>query len=442
MSGNAEAVGEGETHKGALEARVLVRDLAAHVGRRVDVAGWILTRRDLGGIRFLVLRDRTGVVQCVLEGIDVPLHESCVRVSGKVVEQPRAPGGLEVQASALEVISAATVPPPVELSKEEWQANPDTLLQYRHVTVRSPKARAVLKIEAELIRGFRAYLDAHDFTEIYTPKLVSAGAEGGANLFEVDYYGRRAYLAQSPQLYKQIMVGVFERVYETAPVYRAEKSHTHRHLSEYLSLDVEFGFIEDDGDVMDLEEALLKSMLNGVAESCSRDLAALGAELPDTSVAFPRIELLAARELVAERYGHVSGGKDLDPEAERLVGRWAKEEHGSDFVFVTHYPQAARPFYTFPLDGGLTRGLDLLFRGVEITSGGQRVHRPEVLVEELRKRNMDPEAFADYIEVFRHGMPPHGGFAIGAERLTALLLGIHNVRFARAFPRDAQRLTP
>lgn len=442
MSGNAEAVGEGETHKGALEARVLVRDLAAHVGRRVDVAGWILTRRDLGGIRFLVLRDRTGVVQCVLEGIDVPLHESCVRVSGKVVEQPRAPGGLEVQASALEVISAATVPPPVELSKEEWQANPDTLLQYRHVTVRSPKARAVLKIEAELIRGFRAYLDAHDFTEIYTPKLVSAGAEGGANLFEVDYYGRRAYLAQSPQLYKQIMVGVFERVYETAPVYRAEKSHTHRHLSEYLSLDVEFGFIEDDGDVMDLEEALLKSMLNGVAESCSRDLAALGAELPDTSVAFPRIELLAARELVAERYGHVSGGKDLDPEAERLVGRWAKEEHGSDFVFVTHYPQAARPFYTFPLDGGLTRGLDLLFRGVEITSGGQRVHRPEVLAEELRKRNMDPEAFADYIEVFRHGMPPHGGFAIGAERLTALLLGIHNVRFARAFPRDAQRLTP
>ncbi|MCC6310692.1 MAG: aspartate--tRNA(Asn) ligase [Trueperaceae bacterium] len=442
MTGKAEAVEEGETHGSAATDRVLVRDLAAHVGGHVALAGWILTRRDLGGIRFLVLRDRTGVVQCVLEGIDVPLHESCVRVSGKVVEQPRAPGGIEVQASGLEIVSAATVPPPVELSKEEWQANPDTLLQYRHVTVRSPKARAVLKVEAELVRGFRAFLDAREFTEIFTPKLVSAGAEGGANLFEVDYYGRRAYLAQSPQLYKQIMVGVFERVYETAPVYRAEKSHTHRHLSEYLSLDVEFGFIEDDGDVMDLEEALLKSMLNGVAGSCGRELAALGAELPDRSVAFPRIELLAARELVAERYGHVSGGKDLDPEAERLVGRWAKEEHGADFVFVTRYPQAARPFYTYPLDGGLTRGLDLLFRGVEITSGGQRVHRPEVLVEELRKRNMDPEAFGDYLEVFRHGMPPHGGFAIGAERLTALLLGIHNVRFARAFPRDAQRLTP
>ncbi len=439
----AEAVGEeGQRAGPATGERVLVSDLAAHQGGRVVLEGWILTRRDLGGIRFLVLRDRSGVVQCVLEGIEVPLHESCVRLTGTVVPHAKAPGGLEVRVDALEVISEATEPPPVELSKEEWHSNPDTLLQYRHVTVRSPRSRAVLKVQAELVRSFRAYLDGAGFTEIFTPKLVSAGAEGGANLFEVDYYGRRAYLAQSPQLYKQIMVGVFERVYETAPVYRAEKSHTHRHLSEYLSLDVEFGFIADEGDVMDLEEALLKSMLAGVAERCARELAAFDVGVPDTSVAFPRIELLAARELVAERYGHVSGGKDLDPEAERLVGRWAKEEHGSDFVFVTKYPQAARPFYTYPLPNGLTRGLDLLFRGVEITSGGQRVHRPEVLVEELRKRNMDPVAFADYLEVFKHGMPPHGGFAIGAERLTALLLGVHNVRFARAFPRDAQRLTP
>lgn len=442
MTGTTTSVGTGEEPNSGKAERVLVRDLAAHAGERVRLVGWILTRRDLGGIRFLVLRDRTGVVQCVLEGIDVPLHESCVAVTGTVVAHAKAPGGFELQADSLTIISEASAPPPVELSKEEWHANPDTLLQYRHVTVRSPKSRAVLKVKAELVRGFRAYLDDHGFTEIFTPKLVSAGAEGGANLFEVDFYGRRAYLAQSPQLYKQIMVGVFERVYETAPVYRAEKSHTHRHLSEYLSLDVEFGFIEDENDVMDLEEALIRSMLVRVGEECGRELAALGAELPDLSVAFPRIELLAARELVAERYGHLSGGKDLDPEAERLVGRWAKEEHGSDFVFVTKYPQGARPFYTYPLENGLTRGLDLLFRGVEITSGGQRVHRPEVLVEELRKRNMDPELFADYLEVFKHGMPPHGGFAIGAERLTALLLGVHNVRFARAFPRDAQRLTP
>jgi len=427
-----------------------VADLADHVGERVALQGWILTRRDLGGIRFLVLRDRSGVAQCVLEGVDVPLHESSVRVTGAVVAHPKAPGGFELHGDALEGISEASVPPPVELAKEDWHANPDTLLAYRHVTVRSRKSQAALKVKAELVRAFRDFLDEHGFTEIFTPKLVSAGAEGGANMFEVDFYGKRAFLAQSPQLYKQIMVGVFERVYETAPVYRAEKSHTHRHLSEYLSLDVEMGFIEDEHDVMDVEEALLKAMMRTVAERCAAQLELFGAEVPklfgaevpNPDVAFPRIPLLEARALVEERYGHVTGGKDLDPEAERLVGRWAKEEYGSDFVFVTKYPQAARPFYTYPTEDGLTRGLDLLFRGVEITSGGQRVHRPEVLVEELRKRNMDPDAFADYIEVFRHGMPPHGGFAIGAERLTALLLGIHNIRFARAFPRDTQRLHP
>ncbi|HZW28814.1 MAG TPA: amino acid--tRNA ligase-related protein, partial [Trueperaceae bacterium] len=206
--------------------------------------------------------------------------------------------------------------------------------------------------------------------------------------------------------------------------------------------DVEFGPIEDEGDVMDLQEAVVKGMLRAAVDACPAELALFGAGPPDLSAPVPRVPLLEARELVRERYGHEPGGKDLDPEAERLIGRWAKEEHGSDLVFVTKFPQAARPFYTYPEDGGLTRGLDLIFRGVEITSGGQRAHRYEVLVQELAKRGMDPEDFADYLEVFKHGMPPHGGFAIGAERLTALLLGIQNVRFARAFPRDAQRLSP
>jgi nondiscriminating aspartyl-tRNA synthetase len=412
------------------------------LGEAATVRGWVHNRRDLGGIQFLLLRDRSGVVQCVFNNAELPMYESCVLVRGLVVENKKAPTGLEIQAEALESISEASEPPPVEIPKEEWHANPETLLQYRHVTVRGLKARATLKVQAELVRAFRNYLDEQGFTEIFTPKLVAAGAEGGANLFEVDYYGKRAYLAQSPQLYKQIMVGAFERVYETAPVYRAEQSHTSRHLSEYLSLDVEFAFIEDDGDVMDLQEAVIKSMVDSVAERCAPQLATLGANVPDTSVPIPRLPLLEARELVRERYGHATGGKDLDPEAERLVGRWAKEERGSDFVFVTRYPQAARPFYTYPTDDGLTRGLDLLFRGVEITSGGQRVHRFDQLVDELRKRNMDPEAFSGYLEVFRHGMPPHGGFAIGAERVTAQLLGIPNVRFARAFPRDGSRLQP
>lgn len=398
----------------------------------------------------MLLRDRSGVVQCVvekavLEGAGLgglPMQESFVELTGKVSPHPKAPAGVEVHVSRLSVTNAATEPPPVELAKEEWHANPDTLLAYRHVTVRTPRTRAALKVKAVLVGAFREYLDSRGFTEVFTPKLVSAGAEGGANLFEVDFYGQRAYLAQSPQLYKQIMVGVFERVYETAPVYRAEKSHTSRHLSEYLSLDVEFGPIEDEEAVMDLQEATVKHMLGAVKSQAESELATFGGDLPDLDAGIPRVPLLEARRLVADRYGHESGGKDLDPEAERLIGRWAKEEHGSDFVFVTKFPQAARPFYTYPERDGLTRGLDLIFRGVEITSGGQRAHRYDVLVEELHKRGMDSEAFTDYLDVFRHGMPPHGGFAIGAERLTALLLGIQNVRFARAFPRDSQRLKP
>ncbi|MEJ2666312.1 MAG: aspartate--tRNA(Asn) ligase [Deinococcales bacterium] len=426
-----------------MESRTLTRALATHVGEPVTLQGWVHNRRDLGGIQFLLLRDRSGLVQCVFEKTQLPLHESCVRVHGTVVANERAPGGVEVHASDLEVLSRALTPPPVEIPKEEWHVSPETLLEYRQVTVRGLKAQAVLKVQAELVAAFRAYLDARDFTEVFTPKLVAAGAESGANLFEVDYYGKRAYLAQSPQLYKQIMVAVFERVYEVAPVFRAEPSHTTRHLAEYLSLDVEFGFIDDENDVMDLQEGLFKAMMVAVAERCAPQLELLEASVPDVDAPIPRIPLLEARELVAERFGHHTGGKDLDPEAERLLGRWAREEHGSDFVFVTKFPQSARPFYTYPEeDGELTRGLDLLFRGVEITSGGQRIHQHDMLVAELRKRHMDPAAFRGYLDVFRHGMPPHGGFAAGAERVTALLLGIPNVRFARAFPRDGSRIQP
>lgn len=422
--------------------RSLIHTLKQSIGKEVRIQGWILTRRNLGGISFAVVRDRSGIVQCVFQNTDIPLQESAISVVGTVVEQERAPGGVEIQATSLELISEATAPPPVELNKEQWTANPDTLLQYRHVSVRSRRATLVLGMLAALVHEFRAGLRAEGFTEIFTPKLVSAGAEGGANMFEVDFYGRRGYLAQSPQLYKQIMVAVHERVFETAPVYRAEKSHTLRHLSEYISLDAEFGFITDESEVMDLEERLLKRMIANVFASHTRELAELAIAAPLFEKPFPRVPLLEARRIVAERYGHQPGGKDLDPEGERLIGQWAREEHDSDFVFLTDFPSAARPFYTYPNGDGTTRGFDLIFRGTEITSGGQRVHDRAVLEHELRVRNLDPEQFRDYLAVFQHGMPPHGGFAIGAERLTALLLGIANVRFATAFPRDAQRLQP
>jgi nondiscriminating aspartyl-tRNA synthetase len=261
--------------------RILVKDLQAHLGQEVELMGFLHWRRDLGKVQFLLLRDRSGVVQVVTGGMRLPLPESSLRVRGLVVESPKAPGGLEVQAKEVEVLSPALEPAPVEIPKEEWRAHPDTLLEYRYVTLRGEKARAPLKVQAALVRGFRRYLDRQDFTEIFTPKVVRAGAEGGSGLFGVDYFEKRAYLAQSPQLYKQIMVGVFERVYEVAPVWRMEEHNTSRHLNEYLSLDVEMGFIGGEEDLMALEEEPPRGdagggpLLDGAGDRPSRGRVAL-----------------------------------------------------------------------------------------------------------------------------------------------------------------------
>jgi len=429
--------------------RTLTRDLPAQEGQRVRLQGFLHARRDLGGVQFVVLRDRSGVVQGVGSGLELPLPESSIEVVGTVKAHPKAPSGYEVQIESLRVVTAAVEPPPVELPKLEWNVNPETMLDYRVVTVRGLKERAALKVQAELVAAFRDHLTGEGFTEISTPKLVSAGAEGGANLFPIDYFGQPAYLAQSPQLYKQIMVGVFERVFEVAPVYRAEEHATSRHLNEYLSLDVEMGFIESEEEVMDLETRVLAAIMARLADRAQPELTLLGATLPEVPAHIPRIPLLEARQLVADRYGHAVHGKDLDPEAERLLSQHYAETQGTDFVFVTKYPRAARPFYAHPelkadgsVDAELTRGFDLLFRGIEITSGGQRIHDHAMLLESIAAYRLSPESLSGYTEVFKYGMPPHGGFAIGAERMTAKLLGIANVRYARAFPRDRHRLTP
>ncbi len=421
--------------------RVLVSELPKHVGEEVEVWGWLHWRRDLGGIQFALVRDRTGVVQVVLPGGGkLPLPESVVRVRGRVERSEKAPGGFEIHAPGLDVVTPAEKPTPVEIPKEEWRANPETLLTYRYVTLRGEKARAPLKIQAALVRGFRKYLDEKGFTEIFTPKIVKAGAEGGSNLFEVDYFGEPAYLAQSPQLYKQIMVGVYERVYEVAPVWRAEEHATSRHLNEYLSLDVEMGFIESEEDVMALEEELVQAMLEEARVAAGREIELLGADWPKVPKTFPRVPYAEAKSIVKEL--GVGMGADLNDAAERALGEYFSEKYGTDFIFIVDYPEEVRPFYTMPKEGGLTRGYDLLFRGLEITSGGQRIHQPELIVRQLEKKGMNVEAFKDYIEVFRYGMPPHGGFAIGAERFTQKLLGLPNVRYARAFPRDRHRVTP
>ncbi|TSA83044.1 aspartate--tRNA(Asn) ligase [Deinococcus detaillensis] len=430
-------------------ARTLTRDLGQFEGQAVKLQGFVHARRDLGGVQFVVLRDKTGLAQCVGSHLSLPLPESSVEILGTVKAHKKAPGGFEVQVESMKVLSAATQASPLEIPKMEWNVNPETMLDYRYVSLRGLRERAALKVQGEIVYAFHTYLRSQGFTEISTPKIVSAGAEGGANLFKLDYFGEQAYLAQSPQLYKQIMVGVFERVYEVAPVYRAEEHATSRHLNEYLSLDVEMGFIDDEDDVMELETGFLNFAMERLKESCAAEFELLGASIPKVPERIPRITLMDARALVTEKFGHQVGGKDLDPEAERLLCQHYAETEGSDFVFVTKYPRAARPFYTHAdhqedgsLNPDLTRGFDLLFRGIEITSGGQRIHDHAMLMESIDTYKMNREAMSGYSEVFKYGMPPHGGFAIGAERLTAKLLGIANVRYARAFPRDRNRLTP
>ena len=422
--------------------RIKTAEAADWVGQKVELQGWLYWKRDLGGISFALLRDGYGVLQVVFKGGgELPVLESALRVKGEIVASAQAPGGFELVAEDLEVLSPALEPPPVELPKEAWRANPETLLDYRYVTLRGERARAPLALQAALVRGYRQFLDSAGFTEVFTPKIVAAGAEGGAALFPVQYFEQKAYLAQSPQLYKQMMVGVFERVYEVAPVFRAEEHATPRHLNEYLSLDLETGFIEGLDDLINLHEQLLAAMLKEAQEGAAPALTVLEADFPKLPLPLPRITLYEARTLLRERYGHRMAGKDLDPEGERILGQHF-HELGSDWVFVTHYPTEARPFYAYPGPEGTTLSFDLLFRGLEITTGGQRIHEYGALIEAMEARGIDQNAFKGYLETFRHGMPPHGGFAIGAERITARIAGLPNVRYARAFPRDRRRLWP
>ncbi len=420
---------------------------AAVVGRNnraVTLHGMVHALRDLGGVTFLTLRTREGLVQCVCPRRPEGVREECaVSVSGLLRPEPRAPGGAELAEARFTVLSRAAAPPPVPLSKKS-SLSMDTELSLRPVTLRAPRARAVFRIQAAVCRAFREFLQEEDFTEIHTPKLGRAGAEGGSSQFRVDYFGRKAVLAQSPQLYKQVMVGVFERVYEIGPVFRAEKHATQRHLNEYTSLDLEMGFLRSFTDLMALEQGFLRRLVDLLRREYAGELALLGAELPDAQH-IPAVRFDEAKRLAADAYGYaIREPYDLEPEEEQHIGRYAKEVWGSDFVFVTHYPGRKRPFYTMddPEDPRYTLSFDLLFRGVEITTGGQRIHNYGQQVEKLKARGMEPEDFSGYLLFHKHGAPPHGGLGIGLERLTMQLCGLDNIRRASLFPRDRTRLEP
>ena len=435
-----------------LGQRVLARDLPAHAGEQVTVAGWLHRKRQLKSVTFLILRDRTGLAQVVLTadqaaaavGAGLP-EETVLSVTGLVTANPQAPGGAEVTEPVLTALSEPAEPPPFDLYRPAVTAGLPTVLDHAPTTLRHRLLRAGFEIAAASVAGFRAAMDEHGFTEIQTPKIVRSATESGANVFALDYFGQRAFLAQSPQFYKQAMVGVFERVYETGPVFRAEPHDTARHLAQYASLDAEFGFITDHRDVMAMLREAITGMAAAVGTRAGDAVETLGLELPAVPAHIPEVRFTDAQALIAAGADWDPRGEpDLSPADERWLGDWAVREYSSDFLFVTGYPMVKRPFYTYPdpEDPAFSRSFDLIFRGMELVTGGQRLHNYSDYVAALAARGEDTAPYAGYLQVFSHGMPPHGGFAIGLERWTARLTGAANLREVTLFPRDLHRLTP
>ena len=418
-------------------------------GKRACVCGAVQRIRDMGEITFVILRKRDGILQTVFErgnGPDVSVlcKEACVQISGVIRAETRAPGGRELYADELRILSRPDEPMPIAVSGKQSGASLETRLDLRPLSLRGLRERARFKIQEGVARAFREYLQAEGFTEIHTPKIGARGAEGGANLFRLEYFHRPAVLAQSPQFYKQMMAAVFERVMEIGPVFRAEKHNTRRHLNEYVSLDLEMAYLTDFTDLMRLETGYLAYLTRLLSAEYAPELALLGVTLPQTD-RIPAVRFSEARRLAAEKYGvPIRSPYDLEPDEEQRIGRYFQEECGADFVFVTHYPSRKRPFYTMPSpeDPEVTESFDLLFRGMEVTTGGQRIHDWKMLTERIAARGMDTEGMEAYLSAFRHGMPPHGGLGIGLERMTMQLLGEENVREVSLFPRDQRRLTP
>ena len=424
--------------------------LGAHIGEIVRLHGSIYKIRKMSSFAFVLLRTKRQMVQCVYEpayarfALEELKEEACVRFTAEVIREERSRSGYDLHLLDVEILSEPEEVPPVVINQKRVNTSIENLLDYRPITLRNEKERAIFQIQAKICQAFREFLDGQHFTEIHTPKLVAAGAEGGANIFSLSYFGEQAYLAQSPQFYKQMMVGVFERVYEIAPVFRAEKHSTPRHLNEYTGLDLEMGFIDSFYDVMEVEAGFLKYCMELLAREYSEDLKRLEAELPRVD-RIPCVRFDEAKRLAAEKYGRpIRDPFDLEPEEEANIGRYFQEEYGADFVFVTHYPSKKRPFYAMddPEDPRCTLSFDLLFRGMEVTTGGQRVHDYQAQVAKMEARGMHPEEFRDFLTIHQHGMPPHGGLGIGLERLTMKLCGLENVREASLFPRDQSRLEP
>lgn len=425
-------------------------ELAGFIGKTVMLRGSIYKIRIMSGFAFIVLRTRRNMLQCIYSeefsefSLNKIKEEACVIVTGEVVAEARSKTGYEVRLKEISILSSPMEELPVVINNKIMEASLETLLDYRPITLRNEKERAIFKLQEGICKGFREFLSKHQFTEIHSPKIVYAGAEGGANIFKLDYFGRDAFLAQSPQFYKQMMVGVYERVFEIAPVFRAEKHDTSRHLNEYISVDLEMGYIESFTELMQVETCMLQYTLNYIKDAYSYELTLLQCKLPDAAT-IPAIRFHEAKKLISEEYHReIMDMEDFEPEEERLLYELIKKRTGSEFVFVTHYPTKKRPFYAMEDQENpeVTLSFDLLFRGLEITTGGQRIHNYEEQLQKLKRRGMNPELFENYLMLHKYCVPPHGGLGLGLERFTSRLLEQNNVRYSSLFPRDMKRLTP
>ena len=429
---------------------VEANELQSFIGKTVRIHGSIYKIRKMRGFAFVLLRTKREIIQCIYEegraefSLETLIEESSVIVTADVEAEPRSRSGYELKLIKVQILSFPKEDSPIVINKKYVDTSLENLLNYRPITLRNEKERAIFKLQEGITNGMRQYLMQEKFTEVHTPKLVYAGAEGGANIFKLDYFGREAYLAQSPQFYKQMMVGVFERVFEIAPVFRAEKHDTSRHLNEYTSVDIEMGYINSFEDIMQLETGLLKNVMEYLKENYGHELTLLNVERPTVN-SIPAIKFAEAKELVAKEYNRqIKDFDDFEPEEEKLLSEIIKKNTGSEFVFVTHYPSKKRPFYAMESaeNSEETLSFDLLFRGLEITTGGQRIHDYEEQVAKMEKRGMNVGLFDSYLMMHKYGMPPHGGLGLGLERFTSRLLNQENVRYSTLFPRDINRLVP
>jgi len=422
--------------------------------KEVIIMGWVHILRDKGKIKFLVLRDEQGQCQVTIPQAKVPKEvfeisgqlkpEYAVAVKGKVVPAKQVAAGAELIPTQIRIINTAQRLP-IDIVEGKVEIDLDTRLNYRILDLRKPSINAIFRIQHSLVRFAREYLESNGFVEIHTPKIVAEATEGGANLFEIKYFDKKAYLAQSPQFYKQLMLlAGFGRVFEIAPVFRAEKHNTRRHVNEYTSFDFEMAWITDVDDVMKMEERMLNHSFKKTSKTAANELELLGIDLAVPKVPFKRIKYAEAIDLLNSEGKELAVTDDIDPEAERLLGQIFPERFGTDMVFLTHYPLELRPAYTMPsmTDEGMTESFDLTYKGMEITTGGQRIHIYDLLVERFKAKGFNPDAFAFYLDPFKYGAPPHGGLGLGVERLTMQLLGIDNVREATLLPRDRDRITP